>query len=174
MDIKQPALHILCGKIASGKSTLASRLGVQPGTVLIVEDAWLDALFAGELQTLEDYVRCSAKLKNIMGPHVSALLRAGVSVVLDFAANTRSQRRWLKGLVKVADVSHKLHFIDVSDDVCLARLRARNASGDHPFEVTDAQFREFTSHFAPPEADEGFTIVRHDNDGENVPETPRS
>lgn len=173
MHTKQPTLHILCGKIASGKSTLAARLAARPGTVLVVEDAWLDALFADELLSLEDYARCSARLRGIMGPHVSALLGAGVSVVLDFAANTCGQRRWLKGLVEATGVSHNLHFLDVSDDVCLARLRARNASGDHQFEVSDDQFREFTSYFTAPAADEGFTIVRHDDGGEDVAEAAR-
>ena len=173
MQTNQTTLHILCGKIASGKSTLASRLAARPGTVLVVEDAWLDALFTDELRSLDDYAQCSARLRGIMGPHVSALLRAGVSVVLDFAANTRGQRRWLKGLVEATGASHKLHFLDISDDVCLARLRARNASGDHPFAVTDAQFREFTNHFTAPAADEGFTIIRHDHEGEDVPEAPR-
>lgn len=37
-------LHMLCGMIASGKSTMAAQLGATTGTVLIAEDAWLDAL----------------------------------------------------------------------------------------------------------------------------------
>jgi predicted kinase len=34
-------LHLLCGLIASGKSTLAQQLASRPLTVLISEDAWL-------------------------------------------------------------------------------------------------------------------------------------
>lgn len=41
-----PTLHMLCGKIASGKSTLAARLSATPGTVLVSEDAWRTALSA--------------------------------------------------------------------------------------------------------------------------------
>lgn len=167
MPPKPPSLHILCGKIASGKSTLSARLEAQTGTVLVAEDAWLNALFADELKSLDDYVRCSAKLRDVMGPHVVALLDAGVSVVLDFAANTRGQRRWFKDIAETSGVSPILHFLDVPDDVCLARLRARNASGDHPFALTDAQFHEFTSYFTPPAADEGLTIVRHSDERED-------
>ncbi len=173
MHTNQPTLHILCGKIASGKSTLAARLGAHPGTVVIAEDTWLEALFADKLQSLEDYVRCSTRLRGVMGPHVAALLDANVSVVLDFAANTHGQRRWLKEIVEATGVSHNLHFLDLSDEVCLARLQARNASGDHPFVVTDAQFHEVTSYFTAPAADEGFNIVRHGDGGEDLPEAPR-
>ena len=85
----QPTLQIVCGKIASGKSTLSSQLAAEQGTVLVAEDDWLNVLFADELHSLEDFVRCSGKLRDIMGTHVGALLESGISVVLDFAANTR-------------------------------------------------------------------------------------
>ncbi|MEX6317012.1 MULTISPECIES: ATP-binding protein [Providencia] len=34
----EPQLHFLCGKIASGKSTLAKTLSQQPRTILLCED----------------------------------------------------------------------------------------------------------------------------------------
>lgn len=170
MFSEPPTLHMLCGKIASGKSTLAARLGAAPGTVLVAEDAWLNALFADELHSLDDYVRCSSKLRSVMAPHVSALLNAGVSVVLDFAANTARQRRWMKNVLAGTNAAHRLHVLDVPDEVCLARLRARNAAGDHPFAVTEAQFREFSSHFAAPTAEEGFDLVVHGDARDPAPE----
>jgi predicted kinase len=116
-------------------------------------------------QTLKDYVRCSAKLRDIVRPHVISVLETGVSVVLDFHANTRDQRRWLKTIAEAASVPHVVHFLDVSDDVCLSRLHARNAAGSHPFAVTDEQFRVVTDHFAAPVADEGFTVRHYLDDG---------
>ncbi|MCG7623524.1 AAA family ATPase [Epibacterium sp. Ofav1-8] len=165
MTVNTPTLHLLCGKVAAGKSTLAERLAAQPGTIRISEDIWLKTLFADQMQTLKDYVRCSAKLRDIVRPHVISVLETGVSVVLDFHANTRDQRRWLKAIAEAASVPHVLHFLDVSDDVCLSRLHARNAAGNHPFAVTDEQFRVVTGHFAAPVADEGFTVRHYLDDG---------
>ena len=54
--------------------------------VLIAEDAWLGALYADQMASGADYLRCSARLRGIMGPHVAGLLEAGVSVALDFPA----------------------------------------------------------------------------------------
>ncbi|MGO4917860.1 AAA family ATPase [Pseudogemmobacter sp. W21_MBD1_M6] len=171
MSPKHPTLHILCGKIASGKSTLAAQLTATPGTVLVAEDTWLDALFAEEMHSLADYVSYSTKLRSAMGPHVAALLDAGASVVLDFPANTVTQRDWMKGILKNTKVAHKLHVLDVSDEICLARLRARNAVGDHPFAVTEAQFHQFSCHFAAPTPDEGFNLEVHDDGLDTVLET---
>jgi len=165
MPLSPPTLHMLCGKIAAGKSTLAARLGSRDGTVLVSEDAWLGALFSDEMTSAPDYLRCSAKLRRAMGPHISSLLNAGISVVLDFPANTVETRDWVRGILGNTTASHRLHLLDVPDEVCLARLRARNARGDHPFAVTDEQFRRFSLHFVAPTPDEGFTIVVHDENG---------
>ncbi|MBB95199.1 MAG: cell division protein ZipA [Rhodobacteraceae bacterium] len=155
-----PTLHLFCGKIASGKSTLAARIA-RDGAILITEDDWLHALFADQMQTGADYLRCSGQLRAIMGPHVGTLLAAGQSVALDFAANTRPQRAWMRSIIQDSDAAHQLHVFDVPDAVCLARLHARNASGSHAFAVTDAQFDHFSRHFAPPAPGEGFTVITH-------------
>src|SRR5256885_13647059 len=63
-------------------------------SVLVSEDSWLAGLYPGEMQSVADYVRCSTRLKGLMGAHVQALLDAGVSVVLDFPANTLEGRGW--------------------------------------------------------------------------------
>ncbi|MEM8571323.1 MAG: ATP-binding protein [Pseudomonadota bacterium] len=161
MSQTTPTLHMLCGKMAAGKSTLAAELAGRPGTVLVSEDTWLDALFAEEISTVADYVRCSSKLKQVMGPHVSALLNAGVSVVLDFPANTVPFRKWMRGILDTSNASHQLHVLDTPDEVCLQRLMDRNASGEHPFTATEAQFRAISKHYAPPSPDEGFNIIAH-------------
>lgn len=152
---------MVCGKIAAGKSTLTRRLADAPATVLISEDAWLDALYPGEIHELSDYVRVAGRLKQAMAGHVAALLSAGVSVVLDFPANTVASRAWARGIFEKAGAAHQLHFLDVPAAVCKERLRARNAGGEHPFETSDAEFDLITSHFAAPSAQEGFEIVRH-------------
>jgi predicted kinase len=89
---------LLCGKIASGKSTLAHQLAEAPATLLISEDRWLAALYRDEMNSVADYVRCSAKLRAAMTPHLIALLESGLSVVLDFPANTLSLRKWMREL----------------------------------------------------------------------------
>jgi predicted kinase len=160
--LKTPTLHMICGKAAAGKSTLARRLAAAPNTILISEDAWLSTLYRDEQRTIADYARNSRRLRDVMGDHIEALLRAGLSVVLDFPANTVANRQWMRGLFEKAGAAHRLHFLDVTDAVCKARLRQRNAAGTHEFTVSDAEFDEITSYFVPPSAAEGFetTVYR--------------
>ncbi|MGC3940284.1 AAA family ATPase [Roseobacter sp. EG26] len=158
MSDAPPTLHLFCGKIAAGKSTLAATLASMEGTVLISEDEWLGALYSDQLATPRDYVHCVFKLRTVMGPHVAALLKAGVSVVLDFPANTVETRQWMRDILQETNASHTLYLLDIPDELCLARLRARNAQGNHAFAVTEKQFRQFSSHFVAPLAEEGFNI----------------
>jgi predicted kinase len=158
-------LHLVCGKIAAGKSTLTKALAAAPGTVLVAEDFWLARLYPGEQTTLADYVRNSARLRAAMGPHLVDLLRAGLSVVLDFPANTVASRAWMKTLFEEAECDHQLHYLDVSDAVCKARLGLRNATGAHEFQVSDEEFDLFTRYFVPPAPEEGFKVKVHQVEG---------
>lgn len=161
MPPKSPTLHLLCGKVASGKSTLATKLARVDGAVVIAEDAWLNALYSDQMSSISDYVRCAAKLRKVMGPHVASLLNEGISIVLDFQANTIEARSWMRDILEQTKASHKLHVLDVSDEICITRLRARNAADDHPFAPTEEQFSQLSKHFNLPSQDEGFDIIIH-------------
>ena len=162
MTAPRPTLHLLCGKIAAGKSTLAKHLAAAPTTLLISEDHWAAHLFKDELKTLDDYRVYSARLRAAMGPHLVSVLKAGLSVVLDFPANTVANRRWMREIIDAADCANVLHVLDPPDEVCKARLRARNAGGEHPFLTSEADFEAFSRHFARPTVAEGFEILVHD------------
>ena len=161
MSSNEPTLHLVCGKIAAGKSTLVNELGRRPGTIVLREDYWLARLYPGEQNTLADYVRNSTRLRSAIATHLVDLLRSGLSVVLDFPANTPGSRAWMRTLFEGAGCAHRLHFLDVPDEVCRARLRQRNESGEHEFIVSDEDFDLFTAHFVPPAADEAFEVILH-------------
>ena len=158
MSEDTPVLHMLCGKAAAGKSTLCERL-VTPRTIVIAQDHWMSKLYTEELQTVADYIRLVPRLRGAIGPHVVDILRAGLCVVMDWPANTIATRAWMRSLFESAGASHQLHFLDVPDEICLARLQIRNAEGRHEYSVSRAEFKELSRYFEPPTQAEGFDIV---------------
>ena len=96
-----------------------------------------------------------------MGPHIVDILQQGLSIVLDFPANTVGNRNWMLSLITRARVAHELHLLDVPDTICKQRLGERNAGGEHPFQVSEADYDLFTSYFVPPGPDESFNVVVH-------------
>ena len=159
MTSSNATLHMLCGKIAAGKSTLSARLGEAEKTIVISEDRWIAQLYGRELKTLADFFERCDRLRATLAPHIVDLLRVGVSVVLDFHANTVRSRQRMRALFEEAGASHQLHFLDVPDEVCRARMHARKAAGGDG--VSDAEFDHVTSFFVPPDASEGFNVIQY-------------
>ncbi|CAI0769195.1 AAA family ATPase [Serratia quinivorans] len=154
-------LHMMCGKAGSGKSTIAHSLAQQPQTLLMVEDNWLATLYEQQMATLQDYVRYSTRLREVLSEHIVQLLRNGLSVVLDFPMNTPDRRLWARQLAERAGVDHCLHFIDVSDALCKSRIKLRNEQGDHPFTLSEETFDLLTQYFVPPSEEECLTVIRY-------------
>ena len=161
MGARSVTLHLMCGKIASGKSTMSKTLAQQGDCVLISEDEWLHALFGDRMRTLQDFVSFSAKLRTIIGPHIVSLLQAGTSVILDFQANTVQSRKWMKGLLDQAGCHNQLHVLDTPDELCIRRLHLRNSEGNHPFAASEEMFWQISKHFEYPDDSEGFEIHVH-------------
>ena len=157
--MKTGTLHLVYGKIGAGKSTLCASLAKRPGTVLISQDQWMARLYPDEIRSIPDMITYSARLREAMGGHVADLLREGLSVVLDFPANRIDWRRWMLDVAEEAEAPHILHLLDVPDEVCKSRLKARNAGGKHEYVVSDELFETVLSLLQPPGEEEGLNIV---------------
>lgn len=155
-------LIFFCGKMAAGKSTLAKALAQHEDAVLIVQDEFLEHLFPGEIVDIPGFVKYSSRLRDALTPHVCALLSKGLTVVLDFPANTRTQRTWFREMFERASAAHELHFVDVPDALCKMQLkqRSKHLPEDSPW-TTDAEFDAITAYFQVPADDENFNVVHH-------------
>ena len=153
----------MCGKMAAGKSTYARELAQTKNAVLLIQDELLDAFYPGEILSIQDFVKYSARLRDALSLHIQDLLTRGVSVVLDFPGNTRDQRQWFREIIEGANVEHELHFIDMPDDLCKRQLRQRSATLPAGSAwTTDAEFDAITAYFQAPADDEKFNIIRHE------------
>lgn len=161
-DNMKGTLHCFCGKMAAGKSTMSKELAKNEGAILISEDDWLAHLYPDEVKCLSDYIQYSKRLKTVLEKHVRQLLLSGVSVVLDFPGNTRSQREWFKKIFDEDNIPHVLHYIEVSDELCLKQLGIRNRDKlEGAAFTTEEEFYQITSYFQPPNSEEGFNTHVH-------------
>jgi predicted kinase len=162
--LRMATLHFICGKAASGKTTLARELAEQHAAVVFCEDEWLTLLDA-RIDSLADFSRHSSRLRAALAPHAIQLLELGTSIVFDFAGNTPKDRAWVRSIFEAAGADHVLHFIVASDELCKVRLRLRNETkpeGLYYGTVTEATFESVTRYFVPPSDQEKFQVKRYE------------
>ena len=160
--VTETTLHFFCGKMAAGKSTIAKKLAKKYNAILLIEDDWLSQLYPEEITDIPEYIKYGARLQNILSGHIVSLLSQGVTVVLDFPANTKDQRNWFRAIYEQANASHTLHFVDVSDDICKQQLKERNKDRpDGSAFTSGAVFDAITKYFQAPLENEGFNIIRY-------------
>lgn len=156
-------LHFISGRLAAGKTTLARQLAAEHHAVLFCEDVWLSKLSDG-ISSFEDYLKWSRRCRSIMGPLIIDVVKAGASVVLDFAGNRIDERAWVRSLSEEAGGPHVLHFLDVDEEECLHRLQTRNQlkpEGLYFASTTETDFRTICKFFQVPDSSEGLTIVAY-------------
>jgi predicted kinase len=156
---KKGTLIFFCGKMGAGKSTKARQIAREKGAILISEDQWLETIYPGEIQSVDDYIRYSSQLKPLLKDHVRDILNAGISVVLDFPGNTKRQRLWFKEIFAGQNIPHKLIYLDVPDQICLKQIAQRRKTYPERAEFdTEVIFHRMTGYFQVPAEDEGFDI----------------
>ncbi len=72
--MREPILHLMSGKIASGKSTLAKSLASERSAILLSEDYWLSELYPDQIKSVIDYVRLSRQIRKLVGTLVIDVL----------------------------------------------------------------------------------------------------
>lgn len=133
--------------------------------MLLVQDEFLATLFPVEIVDIPAFVERYDRIKAALAPHIRTLLSKGVSVVLDFAGNTRGQRAWFRELVEGTGTRLELHDVEASDALCKRQLKQRSAHLPPGTAWTsEAEFDAITALFQEPADDEGFTVIRHVRD----------
>jgi predicted kinase len=156
--IKKGILHFFCGKMAAGKTTKSLEVINSENAILISEDDWLGHLFKDEIKVFGDYIKYSKRLKPLLSAHIKDIIESGVSVVMDFPANTIQQRSWFKELIGNNNISHQLHYLEASDELCLKQLAKRSEGRQGEAFTSEEEFHTVNSYFQAPAESEGFNI----------------
>lgn len=158
---KKGTLYFFCGKMGAGKSTHAKVIAADHNALLISEDDWLSQHYPDQIKTFDDYLKYSRTIKPFIKAHVQKILNCGTSVVMDFPANTVSQRSWFINLCAETDAEHLMFFLDLTDQQCLEHIAKRRAEQPHRAHFdTETVFYQVTDFFEPPGDDEPINMER--------------
>ena len=119
-----PKVILLCGKIASGKTTYANRLKKAGGTMLLSCDDLLLTLFEGCLGDRHDDI--TARSTRFFYSQAQELTNLGLNVVLDFGFWKKTDRSEALEYFKSRGIPVELHYIHIPEKDRLQRLAERN------------------------------------------------
>ncbi|MAD14802.1 MAG: ATP-binding protein [Alteromonadaceae bacterium] len=154
-------LTFFCGKMGAGKSTKAGKITQEGNSVLLSEDEWLASLYPNKISSLNDYIEYSNILKPQIKKLVQSILSAGTNVVMDFPANTLSQRDWFRSIFSEIEAPHNLIYIDLPNEACLKQIEKRRTEiPERAATDTVEMFNQITKYFMAPTSEEGFNITK--------------
>lgn len=154
-------LIFFCGKMGAGKSTMSAEIAQDRNAVLLSEDEWLESIYPNKISSLDNYIKYSSLLKPQIKQLVQSILVTGTDVVMDFPANTTSQREWFKKIFTEVNAPHRLVFVDIPNEVCLKQIeKRRTAKPERAATDTIEIFDQVTKYFMAPEPWEGFSVTR--------------
>ncbi|WP_339074618.1 ATP-binding protein [Teredinibacter turnerae] len=153
-------LTFFCGKMGAGKSTKAREIAQKSNAALLSEDEWLASLYPNKISSLNDYIEYSNLLKPQIKMLVQSILSTGTNVVMDFPANTLSQRDWFRSVFSAIEAPHNLIYIDLSNAECLKQIeKRRKEQPERSATDTPDMFEQVTKYFMAPTTEEGFNTI---------------
>jgi predicted kinase len=137
--------------MGAGKTSMSKKEAEEKNAVLISEDDWLSAIYGNQITDFSDYLRCSRQIKPLLKSLVQNILCTGTHVVLDYPANTASQRAWLRNLCFEVNAPHEMIYLEASNEVCLAHVASRKVEQPERAAFdTEEVFTQVTQYFEEP------------------------
>jgi len=150
-------IHLICGKICSGKSWYARELAHRENAVILSTDELTWDLTGNEQGPGYDAFawRCNTYLRKKAGQ----IAAAGCHVILDWGFWTKSDRETITQYYSGQNIPVRWHYIDVPEEIWEDNIRHRNArvlegEGGSDFFVDQGLKEKVISLFEVPEKEE--------------------
>ena len=162
-------VYMVCGQVASGKSTLAARLARQGAMVLSCDELMLTMFdhCLGERQR-----EMESRALRFLEEQAAALWTLGVDSVLDHGFWYRDEREAARAYFQERGIPVVLYHVSAPSETRQARLEKSNEhlrqSSRREYIVNDEMRRRFDAWFEPPLPSEMAIAVPAQEQGDNI------
>lgn len=151
-----PKAILICGKIASGKSTYAKQLMQKEKAILLSVDEITLALFDGYIGERHDEI--VERTQRYLFDKSLEILRQGINVILDWGFWMKQERDEARAFYTSRGIACEFHQIDTPDSVWKRNIAMRNgevkAGKTSAYYVDDALARKFAAIYETPDRSE--------------------
>ena len=142
-------VHLICGRICSGKSHYAAALREKEGGVILGCDEF--TLLLPDLGSLHDEV--TGRLRALLMEKAAEIALNGCPVILDWGFWQAAYRRDTTAYFRGRGVPVRWHYIAAGEDALRRHIEARNAAGTGYY-VDEGLYRKCLSLFEAPAREE--------------------
>jgi predicted kinase len=151
-------LHLIVGLPCAGKTTFAKQLELEQSALRLTPDEWHTRLFGQDFRLDFQHPDHDARhtlIEEIMWDVAARALQLGTNVILDFGFWGKSEREDYRARASQLGASSVVHFLDVPEEMLLARLEVRNANlTAGTFQIPADKLLEWMQFFQAPSEDE--------------------
>ncbi len=165
MKKNKTKLHIICGFVGSGKTTLAKKLEKHHKAIRFSTDEWMIELFNFNGDFGKKYRDSKKRCKEFIWKLAKEILLSGQDVILDFGFWSRKERSLFFRRAKKIGVDPVLYFLDIPIDELKKRVVARNNKLDKKtFKITTRWFNKWSPLFEAPKSSENPLTIKSSTD----------
>ena len=117
-------VYILCGKIASGKTTYANKLKLNSNSVILSHDDLMLKLYDNCLGSKHD--ETVMRISNYFYELAEQLISLNINVIFDFGYWTKAERSFVKDYFSNKGINLEIHYLKTDDSKRLSWLEERN------------------------------------------------
>ncbi len=147
---------VVCGKICSGKTTYAKRFCHENRAILLSVDEIMLTLFGGDAGDMHDYY--AGRTQCYLFDKSCELVRAGVTVVLDWGFWTRKKRNEARQFYISRGIPCEFHYLCIDNEKWKMRIQHRNDGvlngKNDAYYIDEGLIRKFDQIFEYPEREE--------------------
>ena len=119
-------VHLICGKICSGKTTLARKLAEEQNAVILSCDEVTWTLFDNDLGERHDEM--TGRIRRYLLCKAVEIVRAGTDVILDWGFWTSAYRAEIREYFAAEKISTHWTYLSVPSEEWERRIAKRNAA----------------------------------------------
>lgn len=147
-----PKAILTCGKVCSGKTTLAKKLKAERNAVILSCDELMLSLFDEQLG--EKHNETVRKSEEYLLKKSLEILECGIDVILDWGFWTKSERQQVGDFYNSHGFDIEWHFVNVPDEQQKRNILKRNSQRDeNTYFISDEMAEKFNSVFENPDED---------------------
>lgn len=154
-----PTVHIICGRIGSGKTTFAKRLEREIPAVRFTHDEWLAGLLGPQPPEAE-FPEWLKRVDALIWNTAQSVVRAGSDVILDYGFWSRESRELAQDRVLALGAVPKLYLVSCPQRIARERTlaRSKNPPPDSLW-IDRAAWDKLNAFFEPMGTDEDFVEI---------------